>query len=98
MKTAIMKALLFISAITIATLLIGTGPLQAKDKPINLLFGDFDSKKGPFANVKANFAKELEERTGGRVKVQINWLWGGRVNFMSSRKKALLISVGTPRH
>lgn len=76
MKKAITKALVFIFVITVAIVLVGNRPLFAEAKPINLLFATFDAPFGPFSKVKMEFAKEVEEKTGGRVKVQIKWVMG----------------------
>jgi TRAP-type C4-dicarboxylate transport system substrate-binding protein len=41
--------------------------------PIKLLYASFDSDQAPDAITVKEWAKELEERSGGRVKVEFSW-------------------------
>jgi TRAP-type C4-dicarboxylate transport system substrate-binding protein len=74
MTKVVKRALYILCAVIMVTLVVGNGPLLAKDKPINLLLGTIDATRGPFSEATVKFAKDLEQRTEGRVKVNINWM------------------------
>jgi TRAP-type C4-dicarboxylate transport system substrate-binding protein len=72
MKNHLLRGTLsLLVAIILCIGICGTG--MAADKPIKLLYATFDPPMGPWAGAMKNWAKDIETRTNGRVKVEMSW-------------------------
>lgn len=65
------------SLVSIIFMVTGIQPTWAsKDKPIKILYGTFDPPQAIFSQVAKQWATELEEKTNGRVKVELSFGFG----------------------
>ena len=90
MKKVFTKSILSILMVFMALTLISNNVLWAEEKPIKLLYGSFDPPKNVFSKVWADFAKELADRSGGRVKVQFNWFMARPGEFFDLTKQGIV--------
>lgn len=76
MKKALIKSFFCMVTLILAICIAGQCQLWAKEKPIKLLWGTFDPPMALFSQVTKRWAKELEEQTGGKVKVDCSFGFG----------------------
>jgi TRAP-type C4-dicarboxylate transport system substrate-binding protein len=90
MQNVFKKMLLSVLMVTMTLTVISNNVWSAQDKPIKLLFGTFDPPNALFSQVHKRWAKELEERTGGRVKVELSFGFSQPGEIYHLTKKGLL--------
>ena len=90
MKKVIVKTGLLMCVLTMAIFIMGTPLSSAAGKPIKLLYGTFDPPKNMFSQAYENYAKELEDRTGGRVQIIYNWAMDKPGSFLELTEKGII--------
>jgi len=73
MKRRIGKMMVFLVIAALPFFLLNGNVWSAQNKPIKLLFAAFDPEPAQWGQAMKDWAKDLEERTKGRVKVDISW-------------------------
>jgi TRAP-type C4-dicarboxylate transport system substrate-binding protein len=90
MKKVIATLILCFIVSAMGLLVITHSSWASQGKPIQLLYGTFDPPKNHFSQVWGNYAKELEERTGGRVQVRFNWAMDRPGAFLDLTQKGII--------
>lgn len=72
MKKKTLKGFLIVTIVMVSLMAFIPAASSAKDKPINLLFGNFEPPMGQVARIMIEWGKELEKATQGRVKVSLS--------------------------
>ena len=76
-----MKHRVWVLALSVVLVVFLVGTVSAKEKTFKLRWGHYLAK-GPFVEVEQDFAKKIEERTNGRVKIDMTFA-GGLGNVVS---------------
>lgn len=74
-EVAEMKHRVWVLALLVVLIVFLVAPASAKEEKFKLRWGHYLAG-GPFLEIEENFAKKIEERTKGKVKIEITWAGG----------------------